>query len=657
MKHCLFLLLVFLSQNKSFAQTVEKPEWVIPPIIDTLTEEMKHQRSFIFKAKNKYGYFAENHLTIPAMYDSIWMLKGFPDLIFVKLRNLIGMYKMYETLPTIPCQYDQINYIKRKAAFELRKGTQISWYQIKTSGDNPDMEIVDGAVDNTPPPREEHFGLTESNNKAASNEFLDSLKKQGYEHSYNFTPDLNVYCSRKLNKFYKVYSKSQKAFLNDVPFDAIKTEGKFLVCCYRKNFSKTIVYNQQGKSVLEYAYEKTIYLDSLNNNIQKMYRCFQLDDKNSQSLYIYDLNYVRLLEQPFAKVVFNNHPAMASCYDLSGEEHLYNLITGKILPFKTSQVTYFHPSYNSVFVHDSKSYFWNLQNDTYKEVPFSKIEYWYLYPNNGAIVRSTNGYALFNLDSLKFMTPSYDTICPIPLAKFYDSPYATLLQYKVNGKYGLINTRGRIYTEPIYRKSEAQLLFMYPGYFLHHDHGINLLYRKVKLDSISAYYSSDEHSNYFFYKKDRKWGLLHLPSENTINATGDTFYLVPYSHDYLIVFKQGKKLQVVDAYFNNTEPTIVEADSIIQINDEEHPVWVVTKRQGKYGVATHQQQVLPNRYDEVKSLGKRILGLKDSKQSIIFIYYDERFTRLIDVSYSNWFTGLNGFLWLKQNGKWGLITY
>ena len=166
------------------------------------------------------------------------------------------------------------------------------------------------------------------------------------------------------------------------------------------------------------------------------------------------------------------------------------------------------------------------------------------------------------------------------------------------------------------------------------------------------------HLDYFFYKKRGKWGLLHLPTETIIKATGDTFYLVPYSYDYLIVFKEEKKLTVLDAYLNNREPTILEADSIIRINEEEHPVLVVTQKQGKYGVATHMQQVLPNRYDEVKSQGKHVFALKDNKQSNLFIYYNKRVNKLIDVSYTDLFADEKGWrIWLKQDGKWGLVLY
>lgn len=660
-KHFLFLLLLFTLQNKSVAQTAIKPQWAIPPIVDTLTEEMKHNLSFIFKANNKYGYFAQNRITIQAKYDSLWINNELPELIFVRLKGKLGMYKMYDTFTTISCNYDQINYIKKKGVFELIKGTQKSWYPT-----NPEDMISDEGmifigdteiIYDTPPPLIEDYEHRETNKRSATHTIQDSLKKYSYEYAYNFTSDLQIYYSGRPNKLYKVYSNSGKTFLNEEPFDVVVPDGKFLVCSYRKKFSKTIVYDQQGKAILEYANEKTIYFDSLNNNVKKTYRCFQLDAQNSQSLYIYDIQYVRVLDIPFVKVVFNKHPALASCYDQSGEEKLYNLITGKTVPFKASQVTYFHPSYRNVFVYDGKGFFWNLKNDTYQEVPFSKIEHWYLYPNNGAIVRSNNGYALFNLDSLKFMTPVYDTICTLPKTNIYDSPDLSQLLYKMNGKYGTISTRGKILTKPLYHQVEVNFFHGYPSYIFHYDHVMTLLFRKLILDSITDYHSPGINSNYLFYKKEGKWRLSHLLTETVINATGDTFYMVPYSYDYLIVFKQETSLLVLDAYLNKYEAITLDADTILRLNEEEHPVLVITKRKGKYGLASHRKQIFPNKYDTVKPIARSVIALTENNTSLVLYYENERRNLLFNIDYTDCFAETKGMIWFKQNGKWGLVTY
>lgn len=170
----------------------------------------------------------------------------------------------------------------------------------------------------------------------------------------------------------------------------------------------------------------------------------------------------------------------------------------------------------------------------------------------------------------------------------------SVLKYKENGKYGIIDFSGKIITKPIYEEIESleyregTLLVKQNGKFgvinINGKEIIKTEYDEIKSD---AYYSEEK---------------IYMEAGFIVQIKTDEGYRYGY------INKDGK--QLVKTEYN-------EINRIIEIKDND--VYLLAAKNGKYGILKNDETIVPHLYEDIEynKLNSLFIVQKNSKQGII----------------------------------------
>lgn len=234
-----------------------------------------------------------------------------------------------------------------------------------------------------------------------------------------------------------------------------------------------------------------------------------------------------------------------------------------------------------------------------------------------------NQYEVLNAKAEKLFI-QYEEVTAIQVAGIIgDIPYEkSVLRYKQNGLYGLINLKGKVITKPIYEKiesvpyKEGELLVQKAGkQGVINSKGVELV--KPEYDSIigDGYYNQKDYkeAGYIVGNKQEnniKYGYLNKKGETELISEYDEITRITNVEDnsvYLITTKNGKKGLV-----KNGKIVFENVYDQFEYNDT---IELVKVKQGeKYGIVDlNGKTILPIEYENIEYKGIYISGLKGTK--------------------------------------------
>jgi hypothetical protein len=251
-------------------------------------------------------------------------------------------------------------------------------------------------------------------------------------------------------------------------------------------------------------------------------------------------------------------------------------------------------------------------------------------------------------DDAKLIVPDSDIIVPIRSIKTknvyetrddYDNINSRYTKVEKDGKWGIINSKGKVVVRQIY------------DYIENFDHNNGRLLKHLKLLSSNAhhylyqptYFAADPlNKGRTKVKKASKHGL--------IDTNGKV--IVPVIYEELEYFKDGRAMAKKSSkwgFINARGKEIIpfNYDSASYFNDGRAPV----KKDGKYGFINNEGDlVVPLIYDQVFGfLDGTAKVMKDGKWG----YIDMKGTQIIPIIYEEVESFNEGMACVKKDGKWG----
>ena len=214
-------------------------------------------------------------------------------------------------------------------------------------------------------------------------------------------------------------------------------------------------------------------------------------------------------------------------------------------------------------------------------------------------------------DQKEILFSEYESVQAIPAEATLDGvPYEkSVLQYKQDGKYGLINLEGKVITKPIYEQissinyKEGTLLVKQDGKF----GAINMKGKVV----IKPEYDSITSDNYFNTEtKNEYTGFI-------VSKVTDEGYRYGY------INYNGKVIL-------NTEYN--EIDRIIEMEDGKD-AYLVAYKNGQAGLLKNNKNIINHEYESIKynSLNDLFIVQRNSKQGVI----DKEGKNILNIEYDN----------------------
>lgn len=214
-------------------------------------------------------------------------------------------------------------------------------------------------------------------------------------------------------------------------------------------------------------------------------------------------------------------------------------------------------------------------------------------------------------DQKEILFSEYESVQAIPAEATLDGvPYEkSVLQYKQDGKYGLINLEGKVITKPIYEQissinyKEGTLLVKQDGKF----GAINMKGKVV----IKPEYDSITSDNYFNTEtKNEYTGFI-------VSKVTDEGYRYGY------INYNGKVIL-------NTEYN--EIDRIIEMEDGKD-AYLVAYKNGQAGLLKNNRNIINHEYESIKynSLNDLFIVQRNSKQGVI----DKEGKNILNIEYDN----------------------
>ena len=285
-----------------------------------------------------------------------------------------------------------------------------------------------------------------------------------------------------------------------------------------------------------------------------------------------------------------------------GERQYYTLYkNGKVGVINTSGETIVEPVYNHIQIpNPSKDVFVGFSN-----------------------ANGINQYTVLNSKDEQLFV-QYEEVTAIQVAGIIGNiPYEkSVLRYKQNGLYGLINLKGKVITKPLYEKiesvpyKEGELLVQKAGkQGVINSKGVELV--KPEYDSIigDGYYNQKDYkeAGYIVGNKQEnniKYGYLNKKGEIELPVEYDEISRITNVEDksvYLITTKNGKKGLV-----RNGKIIFENIYDQFEYNDT---IEVIKVKQGeKYGIVDlNGKTILPVEYENIEYKGIYISGLKGTK--------------------------------------------
>ncbi len=173
----------------------------------------------------------------------------------------------------------------------------------------------------------------------------------------------------------------------------------------------------------------------------------------------------------------------------------------------------------------------------------------------------------------------------------------TVLKYRENGKYGIIDFNGKIITKPIYEEIES--LEYREGALKVRQNGkygvINIKGKQI----VKPQYDQIESDSYYTEGKD------YMEAGFIVQIKTDEGYRYGY------INKEGK--EILQTNYN-------EINRITDIKDNEK-VYLLVSRNGKNGILENKKILIPYEYEEIEynKINKLFIVQKDGKQGVISI--------------------------------------
>lgn len=288
-------------------------------------------------------------------------------------------------------------------------------------------------------------------------------------------------------------------------------------------------------------------------------------------------------------------------------------------------------------------------------------------PEKAIFICKENDKTIVLNDKNEQLFSSFSEIYAIPLKGIATNmPYEkSVLKYKENDKYGIINLEGKVITKAIYEEiesltnKEGMLLVKESGkYGVINSRGKQII--KSEYDSIvgDGFYTNVDNyklSGYIVCKKTEngyRYGYINCKLKKLLDTEYNELYRVnkmTMSQDiYLIASKNGQvgiiknKKQIVDYAYQNIEYEV------------ENNLFKV-ERKNKYGVMdTNGKTILPVDYDELVFKGIYI----NAKLADEYLIYDTLGNKIEDSKYTSVMKtdNENYFITIDKEGYYGVIT-
>ncbi len=246
-----------------------------------------------------------------------------------------------------------------------------------------------------------------------------------------------------------------------------------------------------------------------------------------------------------------------------------------------------------------------------------------------------------------------------------DMPYEkTVLSYKKDGKYGLIDYKGKKVTEPIYEEissvpyKEGEILAKKDGkYGVINNKGVVLI--EFEYDEITGdgFYKEDtkyKEAGYFVGKKTDdgyRYGYINNKFDKLIDMEYNEIYRAGVEDDeknvYLIATKNGQ----VGVIYNKEEIIKFEYEDIEY--DDESKRFLVVKDSKKGVFDINGTNIVPVNYDYVTYKGDYIYAATDNEAK----YFDEFGKEIVEMEYLEIYPTDNVIynITFSEDGKYGII--
>lgn len=702
MKHFLVLVFCFLLLKELNAQNRLR-KYALPPIVDSLTEEMKTQSSFSFSSKGKQGYYEmENGVVVPPRFKSVAKLligeldyKKYPyksDFYKIQHGKYFGVYryKYGDTLQMLPCKYDSVccKYFNDKIYMIAFKGNKIDSFDgngksqipIKTKKFNIEIADETNWIYEDVEGGESDMGIKIPNEPPYVSPQLVSNGKYAIVQS-RMSP----------NKFEVIDAKTKKMIIQ-VSFKAIKfNEKRGLFVC--SNDSVVSLFDTLGKypgEVSEWEKSKFIVRESLVD----VYDFYVAKNFKTKLYGIMDRNYNWLV-----------HP-IYDAYRVSPHERfvgLYNGVNWKIYDNKTGKIN----EYNFESYYTSYEHRYGLVKITGEMMLYDSVtkktkvinDYEFVQSADTlAILRKGDEHLIINLKNAQQTIVRAGELSFLNLDKHstrHRFQYSEqLILVKNDGKIGLINSINKVYIPTVYdsvylvrNKTLSMLPYLLlkrDGLFYYH----SMESDKMVQDSISQLYFNENDLNGVFYnpfklprrelvfpyviKRNQLYYRIYDINKKTSNSR--KFDTVIYSHsNYWITHsKEGYGMWKLTS--NEFEDDF-DSISLIKNYDMNFHFMFKNNRCFAYDrVSAQAIQTSPFESFESKKINiiheaefyrknkvlekyleTQYLFLIKNKNKMGILFPNGDYTAIIYDEFS--YVKNLKLVWVKVNGKWGLFRY
>lgn len=262
----------------------------------------------------------------------------------------------------------------------------------------------------------------------------------------------------------------------------------------------------------------------------------------------------------------------------------------------------------------------------------------------------------------------YESVNTIEIKEIISSiPYEkTVLQYKKDGKYGIIDFNGKEITKPIYEEirnmpyREGELIVKKDGkYGVININGGKLLDFKYDYITGDNYYSREKEYSLDGYivginnsEGKMQYGYLDSKRNELLNINFDRIYRMNNVEDdeniYIIAEKESK----IQLYKNNK--LLLDNDyQAIKYNEDSK--LLILQKDNKYGVTDlNGKQILNTEYDQIQIPGNYILASKSGNMETYNISGEKQenllYSNIINTSNENY------KITVDYNNKYGVIT-
>lgn len=285
--------------------------------------------------------------------------------------------------------------------------------------------------------------------------------------------------------------------------------------------------------------------------------------------------------------------------------------------------------------------------------------------------------------------------------KAFSTAYYTIYE---NGKWGVIDTKGKVVVEPTYSEmivipnNEEPVFFCMEN--VDYENGTyetKVINNKNEqlfkgYDKVEVLYNHDENNNLWYEKsalkvqKDGKYGLINYSGKQILDCTKDDIQVIEGTKTVFVTIAEGKKGLV-----NNLGKEIIsnKYTEITSLTNEYENGFIVKNEEGKYGVINYNGTVaLEEKYDEIKKVygnnmyvvkegnslkivnsegsnflegqfdnvksinGQNVIVVKDNKYGVLTITGEQK----IEPTYEELTYAYSNYYIAKKDSKYGIIS-